>query len=158
MATDDGHIVFEDAHILFKNFAGAETKYNREGDRNFCVIIPEDIAPKLLDDGWNVKVLEGREEGDAARFYMKVSVSFKGRPPMLVMISSRGRTNLSQTEVEMLDWVDIKMVDLIVRPYHWTVKGETGVSAYLKSMFVTINEDELERKYADIPDAGRYED
>ena len=66
------------------------------------------------------------------------------------MITSRGGTPLNEEDVEILDWADISNVDLIVRPYEWAVSGKTGVKAYLKSIFVTINEDELELKYADL--------
>jgi hypothetical protein len=34
-----------------------------------------------------------------------------------------------------------------VRPYAWDVNGKTGVKAYLKTLFVTIDEDALELKY-----------
>jgi len=147
------HITFDDARLLFKNFAGKETKFNREGDRNFCVVIPkDDIVEQLLEDGWNVKTLAPREEGDDPLHYMKVSVSYKGRPPKIVIITSRGRTDIDQDLVSMLDFADMAKVDLIVRPYHWTVKSDSGVSAYLKTMFVTIREDELELRYADVPE------
>lgn len=152
--SNDENITFRDAQILFKNFEGRETQYNRAGDRNFCVVIPDDLAPILRNDGWNVKTLEPKEEGQQPKHYMKVSVSFKGRPPLVALISSRGRNNLSVTEIDILDWVDIARVDLIVRPYHWAVRGDNGISAYLKTMFVTMDEDELMREYSDIPEIG----
>lgn len=147
---NDNTITFDSARILFRNFEGKEGTYNRQGDRNFCVAIPEELVEPLRADGWNVKFLAPKREDDTGLYYMKVSVSYKGRPPMIALISSRGRTNLDSDQVPMLDWVDIKNVDLIVRPYKWDIRGETGTSAYLKTMFITINEDELELRYADV--------
>jgi hypothetical protein len=152
MATD--RITFDDARILFRNFAGRETKYNREGDRNFCVVIPDELVEPLRADGWNVKQLPPREDYEPLH-YMKVSLNFKGRtPPKIVIITSRGRTDIDQSLVEMLDFADMARVDLIVNPYNWSVNGGTGVSAYLKTMFFTIREDELELRYADVPEIG----
>lgn len=146
----DGTVVIENARITFRNFSGKEGMYNREGDRNFSVLLPDDLATEMAADGWNIKMLKAREEGDEPRPYIHVTVGFKGRPPRIVQITSRGRTDLGEEECEILDWVDISNVDLIVRPYEWTVNGKTGIKAYLKSIFVTINEDALELKYADI--------
>jgi hypothetical protein len=152
MAKQDGTIVMENVQILFRNFAGEEGQYNREGDRNFAVLLDETNARMLGEDGWNVKVLKPREgdEDEEERPYLPVSVSFKGRPPRIVMITSRGKTNLTEDQVGMLDWADIKNVDLIVRPYNWEVNDKTGIKAYLQSLYVTIEEDELEQKYADL--------
>jgi hypothetical protein len=66
------------------------------------------------------------------------------------MVTSRGRTNLGEAEVDLLDWADITNVDLIVRPYEWTVSGKSGIKAYLQAIYVTIEEDALELKYADL--------
>lgn len=151
MTETDGTLVMEDARVVFRNFAGKEGMYNREGDRNFCVLLDHAVAEQMAADGWNIKMLKPRDDEEVGTPYLQVSVGFKGRPPRMVLISSKGRTELGQHECEILDWVDFKQVDLIVRPYNWSVNGKTGIKAYLKSIFVTMNEDYLDLKYADVP-------
>jgi hypothetical protein len=161
----DNTVVMENVRIIFRNFKGREGRFNREGDRGFSVLLDDDTAKKMERDGWNVKYLRPREgdEENRRQPHLPVTIKYgKGRPPLIVMITSRGRTNLSEDEVDILDWADITNVDLIVRPYEWVVSGNTGLKAYLKSMFVTIEEDYLERKYSDVDDiparAGRVDD
>lgn len=146
-------VLMEGVRIIFRNFSGKEGQYNREGDRNFGVILPSDVAEAMARDGWNVKFLKAREEDEdeTETPWLAVSVNYdKGRPPKIMLITSRGRTSLDSDSVDMLDWADIVNVDLIVRPYTWEVSGKTGIKAYLQSMYVTIEEDELERKYAEM--------
>lgn len=140
--------MIEDAQIIFRNFAGKEGQYNREGDRNFAVILDFKIAEKMLKDGWNVRYLSSREEGEADTPYIQVSVNFNNRPPRVVMITSTSRANLGEDSIEVLDWAAIQTADLIARGYEWTVNGKSGVKAYLQSLFITIEEDALERKYS----------
>lgn len=141
-------VTVENARIMFRNFSGKEGQYNREGDRNFSVVLPQDVADQMANDGWNIRVLPIKEEGDEAVFYLPVSVSYKNRPPRVVMITSSGRTPLDEDTIEALDYADIENVDIVVNPYFWTVRENSGIKAYLKTMFITIQEDELERKYA----------
>ena len=158
MAPNDGQLLVEDARLIFRNFAGKEGMYNAEGDRNFCLLLDEDLSNQLIKDGWNVKTLRAREEEDEPQPYIQVSVKYRGRsgntvrPPTIVLITSKGRTSLSEAECEILDWVEIKKVDLIVRPFQWAVNGKTGIKAYLKSIYVTMQEDALQLKYADVPE------
>jgi len=145
----------EGVRIIFRNFAGKEGQYNREGDRNFAVLLDDKTAEDMAADGWNVKWLRPREEdADAGReepqAYLPISVNFKGRPPRIVLITSRGRTNIDEGQIEMLDWADIINVDLIVSPYAWTVNDKSGIKAYLQSLYVTIQEDPLELKYSEL--------
>lgn len=157
MPANDNTVLMEGVRIIFRNFAGKEGQYNREGDRNFAVLLDDTVATEMAQDNWNIKWLKPRDddEEEAPQAYLQVSVNFKGRPPRIVLITSRGRTNLAEEQIEMLDWADIQNVDLIVRPYEWTVNGRSGIKAYLQSIYVTIEEDALERKYAEMDEAQR---
>lgn len=150
---DDNTVLMEGVRIIFRNFEGKEGKYNKAGSRNFAVLLDDEIAEAMSVDDWNVKWLEPREddEEETRQAYLPVEVAFdRGRPPRVVVITSRGRTNLGEDEVESLDWAEITNVDMIVRPYRWEVNGKTGTKAYLQSMYVTIEEDALEQKYAEM--------
>jgi hypothetical protein len=152
MPAQDNTVILEDVQLIFRNFAGREGMYNREGDRNFAVILPKNVAEEMAKNGWNVKVLPAREEGEEDKAYISVAVNFHGRfPPIIKMIGSKSKrsTSLDEETVEVLDQVDILQVDLIIRPYDWAVSGNTGRKAYLHSIYVTIIEDPLQLKYAD---------
>lgn len=148
MADEAKTFMIEGAKLLFRNFEGREGQYNVKGDRNFAVILPEDLAEKLAKDGWNVKLLAARDEGDVEEPYLTVKVNFENRPPRVVLISSTARTHLTESMVEILDGVDIENCDLICRGYDWSVNGKNGTKAYLQSMYIIQAEDDLDRKYA----------
>lgn len=158
----ENHIEMEGAELLYPNFTGKEGLYNKEGDRNFCVLLTEELAADLIADGWNVK--RQRAEGDPEKGirtgppYLQVAVGYgKGRPPIIELFTqdrSRG-TALTENEVEMLDWIEIESIDVIIRPYNWAVRDDHGVKAYLKELYVTQRESVFRRKYADVPRIGR---
>lgn len=149
------NITMEGVTIAFRNFSGKEGQYNREGDRNFVVFLNDDVAEQMAADGYNIKHLKPRDEDEEPQAYVEVALGYKYRPPRVVMVTSRGRTNLGEDEVGILDWADIRHTDLIIRPYSWEVSGKRGVKAYVQSIFVNIEEDELEKKYADVPDSAQ---
>lgn len=148
------NVTLENANIFYRNFAGAATPVNpRGGNRMFCVYIDDlDVVDAMIADGWNVKEREARDPGEPPRHYVQVSISFDGPyPPKVIMVTRRKQTPLDAESIEALDYAEITNVDLVIRPYQWEVNGKTGVKAYLKTMYVTVEEDEFAAKYEDTP-------
>lgn len=130
------------AQIIKTNFAGREEgTYNREGDRNFLVVIDDpEIANAMAEDGWNVKIKAPKEEGDDPFCFLQVTVKFsEERPhldPVIYLQTGKSLNRLGEDTVGKLDEIDIEYADMDIRPYNWSVQGKTGVTAYLTSIKV----------------------
>lgn len=143
-------LTMEHVQIGFRNFAGNETQFNPEGNRNFCVFIDDsEYAKSLAAEGWNIRWTKPRNEDDDPRAYLQVKVAYNAFPPKIVMLTNHTKTPLSEQDLEVLDWSDIEYCDLVIRPYNWSMPGgRSGVSAYLKTMYAKVEDDAFDLKYA----------
>lgn len=141
------NITIEDCRIAFRNFAGNEDKFNPAGSRNFALLLDEKQAQEMAELGWNVKYLKPRDDEPVGQAFIKVSVSYKNRPPKIIMVTSRGKTYLDEETINSLDWVDIEQADITLNPYEWDVNGMAGVKAYVQTLVVKPVEDYLEMKW-----------
>ena len=127
----------DDARIVYRNFSGTGSKFNREGDRNFAVVIPDqDMADELVNRGWNVKIKPPRDEDDVPFMFLPVKIKFNERGPKVYLQSGEKTVELDEEGIDCLDDVDILGVDLDIRPYDWEVNGKQGRTAYLQSIHV----------------------
>ena len=58
-------------------------------------------------------------------------------------------TELSEDMVSIVDEINIRSVNLDVRPYDWEVNGKTGRTAYLQSMEAIQEIDRFAARYAE---------
>lgn len=140
----------DDAKIIYRNFAGVGSKFNREGDRNFAVLIEDEaLAEQLTNDGWNVKIKLPRDEDDSPFMYLPVKVKFNERGPSAYLKIGRNMTRLDEESIACLDKINILSVDLDIRPFDWEVNGKVGRTAYLQAIRVTQDVDRFAENIED---------
>lgn len=150
-----GILQIDEATVIYRNFEGAASKYNRAGDKNFAVVIDDPAdADELVARGWNVKIKPPREEGDSPFMYLPVKVKFNDRGPKVYLQTGRARNVLDEDSIACLDQIDILNVDLDIRPYDWVIQEGTpneksGRTAYLQSMHVTQEVDRFAERHHD---------
>lgn len=144
-------VSLENVRIGFRNFEGREGMYNKKGERSFAVFLDMETAEALSADGWNVKFPNNDNkqdpDSDDRDPYLNVSVGFDSYPANVFLISNGSPNRLHEDEVLMLDWAEIENVDLVIRPYEWSVNRNSGIKAYLKSGYFSIVTDKFAAKY-----------
>lgn len=168
-----GVLEVNDARIVYSNFEGRGDKFNREGDRNFSLVIEErepfkeevdslmDIYPQfklqkgmmlheiLKELGWNVKIKPARDEEEGCFITLAVKVKFNDRGPTAYLKAGRNAVRLNEDTIGCLDQVDILGIDMDIRPYDWELpSGLTGRSAYLQAIEVIQRVDRIAERYA----------
>lgn len=151
-----GILQIDDARMIWPNFSGRPDKYNREGERNFTLVIPDpEITEALQNDvneygaSWNVKVRAPREEGEAPFTTMAVKVKFNARGPIVHLISGNKRVQLTEETIGCLDNMDIANIDLDIRPFDGEGNYGPFRAAYLHKMEVTQEIDRFAARYAE---------
>lgn len=153
-------LMLENAIIGYKNFRGEKSDFNSNGERTFAIFFEEDKAQELSDLGYNVKFpIQDPESPYEKKPFLQATVRFNPVPPEVWMIADGRMTRLNEATIDMLDRAVIENVDLIINPYRWernTKQGmTTGIKAYVKKLFVTIQTDAFQQKYGHMmPDSG----
>ena len=132
----------------FRNFSGEKTRYNRDGKRTFTVILEEELGHRLEEEGWHIRYREPQAEGEPTIALLTVEVRFGEYPPKVIMIVGEDKTPLDETNIDILDTAEIVRADMVIRPYNWTVDDNSGTKAYLKTLYVTVEDDDFGGRYS----------
>jgi len=160
MDNKDNTLIIKNAVIVRRNFEGRVDNYNKSGDRTFSVVIDNELAIALKNDGWNVKFDKRYDADDPdAPAYLDVKVSYDNARyiPKIVQVTydSEGRprrTFFHKNTVANLDSADIEDVRLEINPHNYTVNNHSGIKAYLRTMYFTLVKDPFEDEYGPFAD------
>lgn len=130
-------LIIDGADLIFKNFSGRETAFNRLGERNFGVIIDDNNWAQALQlIGWNVK-----KTSDGV-YFLSVSVRLPSNPPeptVTVTHKYSDRTvqksyKVDGSEIGALDNMRLTNCALKIHGYHYEINGRSGIKAHLTSL------------------------
>lgn len=151
-----GVLQIDDARIIWRNFEGRGDKYNKEGDRNFNLVIPnQEIADMLMNDknefgvGWNIRIKAPREDGEAPFMSLKVNLKFNDRGPVIYLNTGRVRRRIYEEEAAQLDRISISRVDLDIRPNDGEGTYGPYRSAWLNGMEIFMETNRFEERMAE---------
>ena len=143
-------LVIEDAVLYRSNFSGTEQRdintgrvLNGEGNKNFCIELPDEEAEKLADEGWNIKIRAPREEGEKPIYYLKVNVSYRFYEPDIRTYVNGVETFIHEDTVHLIDDMDIISMDVIINP-----ASEEGRNPFLYELRLVVSPRPFDAKYA----------
>lgn len=181
----NGNLNVENAAMIYKNFSGKPTRVNPQGGkRTFSLVLNREVAEKLNDMGWNVKVKEVRDqlaegettrtvsfddfvnhystEFDHALMYTEIVVNeFSEYPPKIYKVSEfNGEKTMALVPADQwyrMDESELLNVDVSIHPYTHgrSIANPDAKKGYLKSMYaMAVPISEFGGKYADYRIAG----
>lgn len=144
-------VELEDAQVkwAFSHFDGREDTFNASGDHNFTVILPEETAKKLMDEGWAVRELEGYEEGDPPEYILKIKISYRYEPPKIYLIKGDRKLRAEERDLADITRSTCEQVDVIITPSRWVNGNRSGITAYAKELYAKVRESRFSANYAD---------
>lgn len=146
--------------VTFKNFSGRESQYNRSGNRNFSIILDDEMADQMIRDGWNVRVKEYDDGSRSNTLQVAVRFDIERFAPKVVMVTPKGKffkkTTLNEQNVGELDSARIVEANVLLNPSFWhNAMGNSGIKAYLDTGYFIIEKDIFEDDY---PEEDEFED
>lgn len=146
-------IQVDDGIIAWPNFAGEEKTYNEKGKRNFIWRFNDpELAERLINDGWNVKIKPPREEGGEPSMQLAVKVNLEGwNPPNIYLVSGNNVRKLDAESVAILDDIVMVKADFDIRAYDYNTPRGSGRAAYLHAARIVQRVDRFAPMDGDVP-------
>lgn len=144
-------VSIENTRFIFEtNFSGDPRRDKFGSDKRYAnIIIPEELAEELVDEGFNVRHTDPKDSKYEKTYFVKASVNYDSKfPPRIFLVSGDNPPELLDSEsVGVIDTMYIRNVNVILSKYYNTKIDKW--SLYVRTMYV---EQELDND----PFAARY--
>jgi len=133
--------VLKNCRTVFENFSGRKTRYNKEGDRNFCVRIDDPaIAQELMNDGFYISKLNKLDEDSPDEWKLKISIGYKPtqnndvspKDPKIKEIIGGTPVELTRHSINALDDMRIEKAIVEFNKWNYDKTDPTKFSAWLQ--------------------------
>ena len=141
-------VTLNNVGIIFPNFAGRSDQYNKTGIRNFSVTISNDTAEAMLADGFNVKFPKPNPEidPDDDRRLPTLNITVSKDHDIIpygiriFLVDGENEQRVDNTNLDMLDGLDIDYANVKFSVYDWSVNGTSGRKPYLQSLQIFLKD------------------
>lgn len=146
-------VSIENTRFIFEtNFSGDPRRDKFGSTKRYAnIVLPEDVASQLMEEGFNVKCLDPKEdyESNEPTYFIKATCNFESKyPPRIYLVSGDNNPSLLDSEaVGVIDTVYIKNVNAILSKWYNDNTGKW--SLFVRTLYV---EQELDSD----PFAARY--
>jgi hypothetical protein len=173
---------FENARIMWPNFGGVKSEFNREGKRQFslrlapegpvCAInTPQGEQPLTVEDllahGLRLRRLKPTYEGENPDWTLDVelrySKEFPKFDPKVIFITrdasgNQKHSRLDEGLVYLVDESEILYADVTIRIHNWgPIQGDFGRKAHLREAAIEVYQNLVARKYDSVFEEGQSE-
>lgn len=140
-----------------RNFRGEVMDYNERGNKQCLVVLGieqahqlgfdslTDMYNALKADQWAIKRFNVTDENDDPDCFMSVNAVFFDNERSNIYMKTAGSKPklLNETTIARIDRAEIDNVDIIITKHHYNSHGREGYNNRIKSMEVTIVEDDI---------------
>lgn len=148
-------LIVRDAHVIFMKLSNTPDKFGDTTRKFDLVIDDKDEAQQLIDAGWPVKIKVPKNTDYEPYHYLRCKMKFHDDTPTVrydpsvFVVDGKSKTKMTAQTVGLLDNERIKKIDLVLTPYAWENTNGSGITVYVKSMYVTVDTDPLAAEYAE---------
>ena len=94
-----------------------------------------------------------QRRGDPPEFTLKIKISYKYEEPAIYFLKGNRRFRATEEDLVDIKRSTCERIDVICSPSRWVQPDRTGVTAYVKEMYVKIRESRFAEMYSDYDDA-----